>query len=202
MVSVGQTEVELLIDSGSQGCVSLSEPIAKTYFFYATPIEGRPTIAGGVVSSYRARLEGKLAFGRHVVIDPIISWTAGTKGRNLLGMKILKHFVVTFDQTSGSVCFSRDDNDPIRIPLERGIGLIFQVKKGIAAIEVINPGTPAAQLGLKVGDQVLTVNGQPFSKFDNSSFSTLFEQTDAVRLELMRGKKPLAVEVPVVNLIE
>ncbi len=202
VVSVGRTEVELLIDSGSQNCVNSSEPIAKTFSFHAAPFERRHATDSGVVSTYQARVKGKLVFGRHIVIDPIIGWDAGTKGRNLLGMKILKHFVVTLDQTSGSVRFSRNDDDPIRIPPVRGIGLIIGVKKGTAAIEFINPNTPAAQLGLKIGDQVLTVNGQPFSEFNNSSFSTLFEETDAVRLELMRGKKGFAVDVPVVNLIE
>ncbi len=202
VVSVGQTKVELLIDSGSTGCVTLAEPIAKTLSFHATPFEGRSTVASGVVSNHRARLKGKLDFGRHVVIDPIISWIPKVEGRGLLGMGILKHFVVTFDQASGLVRFSRDSEDPIRIPPVRAIGLTFQLKKGTATIEVINPGTPAAELGLKVGDQVLTVNGEPFSKLDNVRFSALYEKTDAVRLELMRGKKRFAVEVPVVELIE
>ncbi len=202
MVSVGQTQLELLIDSGSTGCVTLAEPIAKTFSFHATPFEGNSAIGSGVVSNYQARLRGKLAFGQHIVIDPIISWLTGTKDTNLLGMKILKHFVVTIDQTSGSVRFSRNDDDPIRIPPVRGIGLVFGVKKGTATIEIIQLNTPAAQLGLEVGDQVLTVNGQPFSKFDNSTFSTLYEKTEVVRLELMRDKKRFAVEVPVVELIE
>ena len=191
-----------MIDSGSQNCVNSSEPIAKAFSFHAAPFERRRAVDSGVVSTYQARVKGNLAFGRHVVIDPIIGWDAGTKAQNLLGMKILKHFAVTLDQASGSVRFSRNDDDPIRIPPVRGTGLIFGVTKGTATIEIINPNTPAAQLGLKVGDQVLTVNGQPFSKFDEVGFSTLFEKTDAVRLELMRGKKRFAVEVPVVEMIE
>ena len=203
VATIGQTELTLLIDSGSAGCVTLAEPIAKTLSFYAAPFEGRAAIGSGLVSNYQARLKRKLVFGRHIVIDPIIGWFAGTKDTNLIGMKILKHFVVTIDQTSGLVRFSRDGDDPIRIPPVRGIGLIFGVKKkGTAAIEVINPATPAAQLGLKVGDQVLTVNGQPFLEFDEVGFSALFEKTDAVRLELMRGKKRFAAEVPVIELIE
>ncbi len=202
VVSVGQTEVELLIDSGYAGCVSLSESFAKTFSFHADPLEGRVIIASGMVSNHRARLKGKLAFGRHVVIDPIIGWIPKVEGQDMMGMDILKHFVITFDRTNGLVRFSRNGDDPIRIPPVRSIGLIFGVKKGTAAIEVINPNTPAADLGLKVGDQLLTVNGEPFSKLDDVSFSALFEKTDAVRLELMRGKKRLALEVPVVNLIE
>lgn len=202
VATIGQTELKFAIDSGFNGAVTLPEAIAKTSSFYATPVETRSSTGGGVVSSYEARLRGTVAFGRHAVADPIVHWFAGTKGMGMIGMKVLKHFAVTLDQTSGSVRFSRNDDNPIRIPPRRGIGLIFEVKNAIAAIEVINPNMPAAHLGLEVGDQVLTVNGEPFSEFDDSRFSALFEKTDPVRLELMRGEKRFTVEVPVVNLIE
>ena len=82
----------------------------------------------------------------------------------------------------------------------RLFGWASAVRNGVAAIQIIDPLTPADQLGLKVGDRLLTVNGQPFCQLDNDRFSALLENEDVLALELMRGDLRFAVEVPVAEL--
>jgi carboxyl-terminal processing protease len=76
-----------------------------------------------------------------------------------------------------------------------GIGLVPEVIDGRSFAADIYNGGPAARAGIKVGDEILSVDGEPLAEI--GSFSGKVGQTVAVQVRRNAGGRPLAIDVPV-----
>lgn len=76
---------------------------------------------------------------------------------SLIGAAILEHFVVTLDTRSATVYFDQYRDGPFVSP-SFGFGLSFDETPTVA---LVWDNTPAADIGLRVGQRVIAINGQP-----------------------------------------
>lgn len=76
---------------------------------------------------------------------------------SLIGASILEHFVVTLDSRSASAYFDQYRDGPFARS-SFGFSLSFDKTPTIA---LVWDGSPAADIGLRVGQRVISINGQP-----------------------------------------
>lgn len=110
-VTLAGKKYEAHLDSGSMGGITVSEAISEEL-----PLAGEPRKIGeartltGAFPIYLVGLDGDFAFGGHVLEKPDIVIGGPMAGVNI-GGRTLKDFVVTFDQVSSRVRFTRPEAD-------------------------------------------------------------------------------------------
>lgn len=183
----------VLIDSGSDGPLNLN-PAGLGLRFASGP---RPGATVGTMLGDRqqqiGRLEGSLKLGFYEFQQPIVDVTDQLSS---IGGEILRYFSVTFDQVRGTVTFYRDDTSPIRIPRKRSPGLSFSKTAAYWRVAGVVPGSPAEAIGLKPGDLVVRINGQPVDQWDLARFRRLVETAETIQFTLLQGRTEQRVEVP------
>ena len=115
---IGDDEMELLIDTGSNGFIMLPASIAKTRSLNSHPVEGESRTYAGIHSMMTAQLNGKIHIGRHVISNPMINWFVEYEGRGIVGMKILKYFALTFDAANQTVSLKAENNKSITLSVD------------------------------------------------------------------------------------
>src|SRR5579883_1347653 len=68
-------------------------------------------------------------------------------------------------------------------------GIVYQK----TIIQCVEPGTPAAQAGLKAGDRILAVNRQPVKNFEDFSSYIMLNARSPINIEIEREGKPMNV---------
>jgi C-terminal processing protease CtpA/Prc len=77
----------------------------------------------------------------------------------LIGTDVMRRFAWTFDQKSRRVRIRSESSDPLRLPAVRGSGAILvPALEGYEIVRVLE-NSPAARVGLRVGDVVVAVDG-------------------------------------------
>jgi predicted aspartyl protease len=160
----GLPPVETHIDLGNSGTIVL----AKDYW------SAQPTIAnlrhaasqtggvGGMASSRRVTLpEVNFAGMRLTNVPAGLNEDAKTlpiRGANI-GIGLLKSFVVTFDVGGGALYLEGTESAPV-IERERA-GVRMELAGDRLHVAYVSPDGPAGAAGLKVGDQVVAIDGVP-----------------------------------------
>ena len=116
----------------------------------------------------------------------------------ILGSDILRQFEITFDFKHDRVLLQRDENyqpDPYRY-VTIGIQIAKDAQSGIQVMSVWKD-SPAAQAGIRPGDYLEAVNGQPIKSLTPAQVSSKFHAKEgtAVRLTIERSSEPLTVTV-------
>jgi S1-C subfamily serine protease len=87
-----------------------------------------------------------------------------------LGGGILSHFTITFDPRHNVVIFQRDAADILAIPPLRSTGLSFRKTPAYWKVAGVVPGSPAAGAGVRPGDLVSRINGEPVAGWDPARY--------------------------------
>ncbi len=116
----------------------------------------------------------------------------------ILGSDILRQFEITFDLKHDRVFLQRDENyqpDPYRY-VTIGIQIAKDARNGIQVMSVWKD-SPAAEAGVRPGDRLEAVNGQPIEPLTLAQVSSKFhaEEGTAVRLTIERNSEPSTVTV-------
>jgi len=116
----------------------------------------------------------------------------------ILGSDILRQFEITFDLKHDKVFLQRDENyqpDPYRY-VTIGIQIAKDPRNGMQVMSVWKD-SPAAEAGVRPGDRLEAVNGQPIEPLTLAQVSSKFhaEEGTAVRLTIERSSEPLTVTV-------
>lgn len=89
-------------------------------------------------------------------------------------------------------------DDVWEYPLPANIGVVLDVKQG-NRVQSVNEGCPADRAGLRAGDELTEVNGQPAASFADVQYGLHRAKTEkSVRIAWMRNEKPHAatLELP------
>lgn len=184
-VVISRIPVEIIVDSGMAGAIALAERLEDGVTLALQPAK-RSDIASQL-NVREARLSGTLRLGRHRLIEPPV-YFFGTG--SAVGHKVLRHFVVTLDQKNGRVRFARQGSDPVIFGPKPKFGLTIGRRRGRLVITYIVPGSRADEI-LRVGDAVLSIEGQRGSEFDEHSLATLFAEFDVIAMQIDRGGRTL-----------
>jgi len=151
----GQTH-RLLIDSGSSGSISLHPGGELPWASAPLPI----SVGQGMEKLRYAdvgRLDADIEIAGVTVEKPIVEIGAVTE---LIGTDVMRRFAWTFDQKSRRVRIHSESSDPLRLPTVRGSGaILIPALEGYEIVRVLE-NSPAARVGLRVGDVVVAVDGK------------------------------------------
>ncbi len=197
-VRLGEINVVALIDSGSDATLSLN-PIGLNPT-YASPPRAGATV--GTLSGERqqqiARLADTLTVADYTLTRPLVDLSDELSA---IGGGILKNFSVTFDQEHDRVYFQRDTHDAIQAPPRRSAGVSFSKTPAYWRISGVVPKSSAELVGIKLGDLLTHINGEPVSKWDLNRYNQLINSTNEVVFRFLNGVQEVEKTVQVFDLV-
>jgi predicted aspartyl protease len=200
---LGGVTVHGHIDTGSQGTIIVP---AGTIEGVATT--GAPVATAVARSSFNtflieeARLEGDGEVAGFTLERPVVAFAEIFPQSNL-GYGVLRHFRLTFDQQAGLVRFEKAQPGPVTFKGRRGTGmLIAPPVEGRPEVASVTPGSPADRAGVRVGDVLVAIGGEPP---DASGFGALRERLEGAKgleITLERDGAPYTVTLTSESLLE
>lgn len=183
-VQLGDRSIVALIDSGSDALFSLNPVGLETPFSFG-PRAGATvgTIAGDRPQQI-GRLAESLAIGDHVFQRPVVDLTDEL---STIGGGMLRHFAVTFDQEHDRVTFYRESRAPILSPPCRSAGVSFSKTPAYWKVAGVIAGSPAEAAGIRPGDLVTRVNGEPVARWDFRRYERLIATAGEIALTFLNG---------------
>ena len=186
------------IDTGANSSV-----LQKPFVDRNGLLEGRKTVeiavagAGGEDRAAVARF-GSIRMGETELACPVFTIPLGGRGigafegiSGVIGNDILERFTVWLDYGNQLVVLrpNRFSEDPFW-PDRSGMQIAVD-DDGALVVRLVIPGTPAARIGIRPGDTLVTVGGVAASGKNISRIVSLFQGTDGDRvdIEFRRGGK-------------
>jgi hypothetical protein len=197
-VRLGDRSLVALIDSGSDAWFSLN-PVGVAPVYAAGPVVGATvgTISGDHTQRI-GRLAEDLAIGDHVFQRPIVDLTDELSS---IGGAMLRQFVVTFDQRRDRVIFAREGTGPMVTPALRSAGLSFSKTPAYWRVAGVVPQSSAEVAGIRPGDLVTRINGEPVSKWDFARYEGLIANATELVFSFLNGSSEGEKRVRVFDLI-
>ncbi|MBI4626675.1 MAG: aspartyl protease family protein [Verrucomicrobia bacterium] len=183
-VQLGDRNLVALIDSGSDAVFSLN-PVALEPQFAFGPRAGATvgTIAGDRRQRI-GRLAEPLAIAGNLFQRPVVDLTDELSA---IGGGMLKHFVVTFDQEHDRVTFHRDSHEPILSPPCRSAGVSFSKTPAYWKVAGVIPDSPANAAGIRPGDLVTRIDGEPVARWDFRRYERLIATAGEIAFTFLNG---------------
>ncbi|MBK7142952.1 MAG: aspartyl protease family protein [bacterium] len=193
---------KFLLDTGADAAIDISSPkveadsltqcASKTY-------AGNISYGVGGVSKQLAARTDILDFGGHAVPSLIgslmqdKSGAGASKDRDgLIGGNLFKHFTITFDYT-GRRLWLKPNGQFNEIPQLDMSGMKFEAHGehfDTIVVAVVVPGSVAEQVGMKPGDQLVTVGGKPVNSMMLEDMKEMFRVANpGLKIEYMRDGK-------------
>ncbi len=155
------------IDTGSRGSLSLFTPFIKAHPSVVPTKLSAPGIngfgVGGPATGALGRLR-TLSFGGLTLHDLVGDYSTETEGGYAMpfiganvGGGVWRRFTMTLDYHELTMTLTPNADFSMRDDWDRS-GL-FLINSGSIAIIDVRPGTPAAKVGLKKGDVIVSLNG-------------------------------------------
>jgi hypothetical protein len=197
-VRLGDRSLVALIDSGSDALFSLN-PVGLAPQFAFGPTTGATisTIGGDRVQKI-GRLGESLAIGEYAFKEPIVDLTDELSA---IGGGMLKYFSVSFDQLHDRVIFYRESRDPISTPPRRSAGVSFSKNPPYWRVAGVVPKSSAETEGVRQGDLVIRINGEPVAKWDLRRYEQLVASATEITLTFLNGTAETEKRVKVFELI-
>ena len=158
-------DTDAIIDTGYPGIGLPVEIIQKSKEFKAGEVlESDGSMSGGLFGSsdkdYLLRMNslrlGELEFTN-------VPCASSGSHEALIGEKALSHFLITLDYPAGEMVLKRYENDKYETNVY-GWGLALKRDGGRMVVKGLLKGSPAARSGMKVGDEIFTVNSMDVSR--------------------------------------
>ena len=197
------------IDTGDDGALLLIAPFTKRYglverYKATIPYAGRA--GGGATYGLMTRTgalhlfgaDGRPAVEAHDLLTRLSQQKSGFDADRYVsgnvGIDILRQFNLIFDYRSRQIIFEPNRDYGLRVPFNR-TGL--RLKADGAAWEVLSvaASSPAAELGVKPGDRVLSINGLDATRLTRGEQDALFTQEvgSKIVLALLAGTEARTV---------
>ncbi len=192
---VGSRKRRLLLDSGSNGTMSLRPHRSIRWAGESAKIRLAQGMSDLELNEV-GRFNGSIQIGPLEFTEPVVGLTRDTE---LVGYDVLKHFVLTFDQKNRRVRMQPLSDSPVRMVSRTGTGALFRPRQGTFEIARVVPGSSAEEAGLKAGDQVTHVDGAAVSE---RGCNPVGEREGFVEYRVVRGDAAWVVRLEYEVLVE
>src|SRR5688572_22358620 len=197
-VRLGERTFVALIDSGSDMAFSLNPIGLEPHFAFGPTIGATVGTIAGDRTQRVGRLAETLTIGDHAFPRPIVDLSDELSA---IGAGVLKNFAVTFDQANDRVAFSRPVTSPIEMPAQRSTGVSFSKAAAYWRVAGVVPKSPADEAGVRIGDLVTRVNGEPVARWELKRYEELIESEDEVAFTFLLGNAETEKRVRVFELV-
>jgi Aspartyl protease/PDZ domain len=197
-IRLGDREFAALIDSGSTAAIAVN-PAGLSPKFSFGPVDGPVvnTLSGDETSSV-GRLADVVRMGSFDIAQPVADMTDELSS---LGGGILRHFTVTFDQRDNEVFFQHDPADSLSMPALRGTGLSFRKTPAYWKVVGVVAASPAGEIGVRPGDLVSRINGEPVGHWDIVRYDHLVDTAAWIDFTFIDGSREALTRLRVVDIV-
>ena len=181
---LGDVQFAALVDSGSEADFSIN-PAGLSPAYATPPREGTlvATLAGDR-SQRVARLRDPLQLGDQVFPRPIVELTDALSS---LGGGALRHFTLTFDQRRDRLFLQLVGGALSAAAPRRSLGLSFAKLPAYWRVASVVDSSPAAQAGIRAGDLVVRIEGEPVANWDRRRLDEAIVSRATLTLTLLNG---------------
>jgi hypothetical protein len=163
--------MRMLLDTGARS-ILVNRPFAEKHGIYealAPSISGPFSVGLGGESRQRMGRAKRFAFAGFTFDAPIVAAAEDRAGAaaaadldGLIGGEVLRRFTLTLDYAHSRLCLA--PNGGLREPFDTGMsGAGFKsadLKFDRVLVRYVLPGSPAAEAGLREGDEIVGVDGE------------------------------------------
>ncbi len=184
----GMIKDKFMVDTGSNRIFHLNRPFAERHQILAMlpPGDTAESVGegiGGRVKFIEARIHS-IRIGKHILNRPVVSISQDTAGvgagdePGIIGDEIFRRFTVVLDYSTSRMLLKPNAqfNEPYEIDMS-GLELVTK-PDNIKAIVIksVLANYPAAEAGLRAGDEILAINGRPAARFNLDILTRMFKQ--------------------------
>jgi len=193
----GKYEGMFNLDTGSRKSLDLHAPFVEEHEFlkkYPKAIEafGGAGI-GGQTKSLQTRIES-IQIGSFLIKEPICGLSMAEEGafksektQGNIGGGILKKFKVIFDYDNKKMILEKNSSFEEKDEFDKS-GLLIIRKDGKFLIHNVFKDSPAKKAKIKPGEEIISVNDEPVSKYSLSQLRELFTGKDGTKIKLQLKK--------------
>ena len=199
------------LDTGSDGVLRINSPFVKKHALLQPlpkQFDSAHRGVGGEIKTVDVRMRD-LQLGRYVIPDLLVALArdneallAEDANDGPLGNEILRRFRIVLDYSRRRMML--EPNAHLADPIEAGMSGIdfdpedcrpFKVKK-------VLENSPAAEAGIKVGDEIVTLDGRPFKEIPSFEMEKLLSKNGAeYSVTLSRAGKEMVVRIKLRRLL-
>jgi len=187
-VVVGGRRVKghFLIDTGARSALHLSRPFCEEHQLASAvkTIQGGYGAGVGGETKQRIGRVSELILGNVVLKDVVTGFSEDQKGAGasrdasgIIGGDVLRRFTVTFDYSRNEMIL--EQNTSFQDPFEYDMcGAFLRTTEDYSAIEIhrLIEESPAVAAGLREGDRITSIDGQPVSKLSLEQVRALLRE--------------------------
>jgi Aspartyl protease/PDZ domain len=165
------------LDTGNSGTLIVQGIWADRHQLKQQMMSGYPSLGfgmGGASSNWTSRADFEIArhrFGRiiaHYAPDTKGAFSSRTESGNV-GNEILANFTLDFDYGHGQIWFEAVPS-PAPRPFGRAGVTVFKERAEVFKVVAVASGSPAADAGLKVNDEIVAMDGKPSNQISGQDF--------------------------------
>ncbi len=201
-------EGDFEIDTGSDGSLSVNRPFAEKHRLLELLPDASAAKtgagAGGETSYVESRVR-EIGLGRFTFERPVVTFSRDSEGEGAsaksdgqLGGEIFRRFRVVFDYSRGRMILEPNANfsDPFGAD-SSGLDIVAEGRDlRTFTVNAVEPGSPAAEAGLREEDVIVAVDGRPAADFDLDQLTRLFMQAGReYELTVRRGRETLNLKL-------
>jgi predicted aspartyl protease len=152
---------------------------------------------------------GRLTLGSYSLENPVTSfpqtgWFAREGAAGNIGGAVLRRFKVTFDYSRGRIFLEPNKrfNEPFEYDMS-GLQIVTESPafKTVTVLRIL-PDSPAAEAGLRQGDEIVSIGGRPVAELKIAALREMLRQPDRrYALAVRRGAETVNAELKTRRLI-
>jgi predicted aspartyl protease len=161
-------------------------------------------LVGGQRSIQLGTVDGIIRLAGIKYENPQVAFIDPSTTHGNIGNAVLRDLVLSIDQRNGllqlqksqakkvtHVVAAENAGEPRRLGMQ-----LRSIPAGTPpTVTMIEPGSLSERAGLKIGDVLVSVNGQPMQELDFNELSTLFKNATPLRFVVERTGEPFIVEI-------
>lgn len=199
------------IDTGSDGVLTINSPFVRKHELLQSlkkQFDSTHRGLGGEAKTVDVRM-GDFRLGRYVIPRPLVALSQDSEGSlasdtnaGPLGNEILRRFRIVIDYSRRRMML--EPNSHLSDPIEAGMsGIDFDTEecRPFKVTKVLED-SPAAEAGIKAGDEIVAIDGRPFKEIPSWEMEKLLSKNGAeYSLTLSRQGKTLVVKIKLRRLL-
>ena len=161
-------------------------------------------LVGGQRSIRLGTVDGNIKLGAITFENPQVGFIDPSTTHGNIGNAVLRDLVLSIDQRNGLLLLRKPQADKVTHVVvaensgeSRRLGLqLRSIPAGSPpTVTMIVSGSLSERAGLKIGDVLVSVNGQPMQELDLKELGPLFKSATPLRFEVERDTESFIVEI-------